>query len=259
MRRAGTSALDGAAAVAAAKRTAVSVVVHAVESRLAPELAAVRSAVASGTPTAAACESALTVLERVAPLLGPNENAMRVIAQAARRSALATPLAQPGEVGGVAVGAAAADYEYSFGQAEAQQRLIGSLFAERDAANAQCHAQRAQLAGAEAALAAARAQLAEKSDALDQMMRDGAAMRADLAEVQSHQKEGTGRVGELLRTGGHATRVLMEEERRLKEKRNALHNDTWRAAVAPGLELAAKQPRPKMRNAAARFAGKRLL
>ena len=58
----------------------------------------------------------------------------------------------------------------------------------------------------------------ERSEAIDNMMRQDAAWRRELAEVRAVQAEHERKLGELRHGGGHATRLQMEEQQKLEEK-----------------------------------------
>ena len=226
---------------------------------LRPQLEALRGALASDKPSAVACDAALEVMRALAPLSGPLEPALCALARTAERSSKVhlsggglEGLLEGTELIGahamdVAVGA------HYFEVVERQRRAVATLTAERDEACARVATQMRQFREGDASLAATRAQLAEQSDRIERLVKEEGATRVALERARTRQVAQAGLMEQTLATNGHAVRMQVDEQRRLRERLATLKDEERRRATyfsgeaitEAAAAAAATAPRPR--------------
>ena len=206
--------------------------------RLHSRFRAIERCLDEGVPSAEACEASVHVLLSLAPLLGPNEGTLVQIASAARRAsrAVAPPsLSSParedkphntcrGPPPSSAMAPVADEHgaPFYFSVVNQQQALVDALTAERNGACELLDSQRRDMAAKESALMAAKADLQDSAEKIDDLMKLELVRREQLKQVRAERATQKAELAELLHVQSHATRMQLEEQRKLKEVRQTL-------------------------------------
>ena len=196
-----TAAMTATLAKATDARTSL---MATVEKGLRPKLREIDAALASGVPSAEAFDASLEVLIAIAPLLGPHEGAATAIAAAAQ-SAARVPTGEQTSA-------------HFFSVVDEQRQFIDKLTAERDYVYARRDAGQRILKEKGKMLAKEKRRLAERTERIDEIMRETAAVRLQVEEERRERGVWEEKMAELRQTQGHATRLQLEEQRKLRER-----------------------------------------
>ena len=188
----------------------------------------IRAALAAGVPNGPACEACLRVLTEVAPLAGALEPALQRIASVIEASARG-PRSRQRDVGQVSEAAVSeVETAYYFDAAFEQQRIVDALTAERDAADGLLQEARCELAHRERALAGTRAELAQKTQRIDELVREMTSKQRHLSWAEAEKQRHIERYEEGRMRMGHATRMQLDENMRLEERIAGLRQEIAR-------------------------------